>query len=461
MNVCPYTNDSTTCGALSQDEYSASTIAYCQKCCQVAFRCASGHWNRAFARYCTICSQELEKPEVWGMASANPQRTATLPQMPSVDSLNINGGFGSWFVDFPKIETSETLPGLLAVDGYIVMPNPSEMRLDVYPIAKHSDQRSPSLKWSIAFNDELNYGSTPIYHGLHLYYIVSGGIQKQSVMGGETKSVKINHVDSTQIEPLPECAPLKCDMGSRPAMVIGLKQGVLLFDFTNNVGNYIKDDFFDAENEPMSPTLCGTYVVFTSKRGSVFSLNIGTNPYKKRCLPPQKASFSAPVSLNGLVYFEALNDSGARNLIRFDPTSGKLLKVKDLDSEPIRHLEARRALFVHPPLTDGRRRLFLSDRSGHKIHTYDSDVGFLLEKNLPRNEPPHRFVPHQSIVVNNKIYSAHTSGLSIVEFEPAYTVRYRSLAMGLPTAPSPITRPIRYGDKLFILCKDRLLCMDY
>ena len=95
---------------------------------------------------CTICSQELEKPEVWGMASANPQRTATLPQMPSVDSLNINGGFGSWFVDFPKIETSETLPGLLAVDGYIVMPNPSEMRLDVYPIAKHSDQRSPSLK---------------------------------------------------------------------------------------------------------------------------------------------------------------------------------------------------------------------------------------------------------------------------------------------------------------------------
>ena len=51
-------------------------------------------------------------------------------------------------------------------------------------------------------------------------------------MGGETKSVKINHVDSTQIEPLPECAPLKCDMGSRPAMVIGLKQGVLLFDFT-------------------------------------------------------------------------------------------------------------------------------------------------------------------------------------------------------------------------------------
>ena len=48
-----------------------------------------------------------------------------------------------------------------------------------------------------------------------------------------------------------------------------------------------------------------------------------------------------------------------------------------------------------------------------------------------------------------------------MEFEPGYTVRYRSLAMGLPTAPSPITRPIRYGDKLFILCKDRLLCMDY
>ena len=460
MKICPYTNDSTTCGALSRDEH-ASTIAYCQKCSQIAFRCTSGHWNRVFARYCTQCSQELEKPAVWEMASANPHRAATLPQMPSVDSLNNHGGFGSWLVNFPEIETSETLPGLLAVDGYIVMPNPGEKRLDVYSIAKHSDQRSPSLKWSIAFNDELNYGSTPIYHGLHLYYVVSGGIQKKSVLGSETKPVEISQVDASQIEPIPGCAPLKCDVEGNPTMIVGLKKGVLLFDFTNNVNNYIESDFFDAENEPMSPTLCGTYVVFTSKLGSVFSLNIDTNPYKIRQLPPKKASFSAPVTLGRFVYFEAVSHSGQRSLARFDATLGILTKVSDLDSEPIGNIEARRSLFVHPPLTDGRRRLFLSDRSGHKIHTYDSDVGFLVPRNLPRNEPPHRFVPHQSIVVNNKIYSAHSSGLSIMEFEPGYTVRYRSLAMGLPSAPSPITRPIRYGDKLFILCKDRLLCMDY
>ena len=461
MNVCPYTNES-ACDLPSAEVENASTTAYCQKCSQVAFRCASGHWNRAFARYCTQCSEKLEKPAIWEMASATSRRTATLPQMPSVDSLNNHGGFGSWLVNFPEIETTETLPGLLATDGHIVMPNLGEKRFDVYPMAKHPDQRSPYLKLSIAVNGELNYGSTPIYYGLHLYCVVSGGIQKTAVIGGKTELINIDGVNAAQIEPLPECAPLKYDVGGNPTMIVGLEKGVLLFDFTNNVNNYIESDFFDAENEPMSPTLCGTYVVFTSKLGSVFSLNIGTNPYKIRQLPPKKASFSAPVTLGRFVYFEAVSHSGQRSLARFDATLGILTKVKDLDSEPIGNIniEARRALFVHPPLTDGKR-LFLSDRSGQEIHTYDSDVGFLLEKKLPRNDPPHRFVPHQSIVVNNKIYSAHSSGLSIVEFERTYTVRYRSLAMGLPTAPSPITRPIRYGDKLFILCKDRLLCMDY
>ena len=254
MNVCPYTNES-ACDLPSAEVENASTTAYCQKCSQVAFRCASGHWNRAFARYCTQCSEKLEKPAIWEMASATPRRTATLPQMPSVDSLNNHGGFGSWLVNFPEIETTETLPGLLATDGHIVMPNLGEKRFDVYPMAKHPDQRSPYLKLSIAVNGELNYGSTPIYHGLHLYYVVSGGIQKKSVIGGEAKPVEISQVDASQIEPIPGCAPLKCDVGGNPTMIVGLKKGVLLFDLTNNVGNYIESDFFDGKRTDVSHTL--------------------------------------------------------------------------------------------------------------------------------------------------------------------------------------------------------------
>ena len=67
------------------------------------------------------------------MASGNPQRTATLPQMPSIDE-----GFGSWVASIPEIESGENLPGLLAIDGLIVVPNPRERKLDAYTIVNDS-----------------------------------------------------------------------------------------------------------------------------------------------------------------------------------------------------------------------------------------------------------------------------------------------------------------------------------
>ena len=72
-------------------------------------------------------------------------------------------------------------------------------------------------------------------------------------------------------------------------------------------------------------------------------------------------------------------------------------------------------------------------------------------------------IPHQSIVVNNRIYSAHSYGLTILAtwIRTGMLTRHRSLAMGQSTNPAPVARPIRYGDKLFILCEDRLLCRDY
>ena len=458
MNVCPYTNGNATCGLLSPEV--DGTIAYCNQCSQFAFRCAAGHWNRAFARYCTQCSILLEKPAVWDMASGNPHRTATLPQMPSIDSLN-HDGFGSWVANIPEIESGENLPGLLAIDGFIVVPNPRERKLDAYTIVNDSNQGTLNLRWSISFNSELTYGSTPIYHGLHLYSVVSGGIQKTSVIDGETELINnVNGVDAAQIEPLSSCAPVKCDVNGNPTMVAGLNRGMLLFNFAESSGEYIKHNFFAAANAPMSPTFCGQYIVFTSKRGDVFALNIGTTPFKTRCVPTQKTSFSAPVSLNGLVYFEALSDSGMRSLARFDPNSGQLSKAVDMDSEPEHSFENRRTLFIHPPLTNGKR-LFLSDRYGQSVYIYDSDRSALLIKQLQDSAGKHRFIPHQSIVVNNRIYSAHSYGLTILPLGQNNADQHRSLAMGQSTNPTPVARPIRYGDKLFILCKDRLLCQNY
>lgn len=454
MNACPYTNENTAC-ALASPEV-AGTIAYCKQCSQFAFGCTEGHWNRVFARYCTQCRQELKKPAIWNMASGNPQRTATF----SADSVDINLGLNSGVVDTPLIESNENLPGMLAIDGLFILPNPSENKLEVYKIVNTKDSLRLNRQLEIEFNIPLTYGATPIYHGLHLYSVVSGGIQKTSVIDRKTELINnINGVDAAQIEPLSECAPLKCRVNGKPTLIVGINRGMLLFDFAQHVGLYIKNDFFEEANEPMSPVLCGRYIVFTSKQGEVFSLNIGTSPFKRRSFPLQNRSLSAPVSLNDLVYFEVLNDNGMRSLACFDPTSGRLFKAADMDNKPILNLDARRALFIHPPLTDGKR-LYLSDRYGHVVYTYDSNKGSYPAKRLQDDAEKHRFIPHQSIVVNNRIYSAHSSGLTVWELEQPRHVQTQPLAMGHPTTPTPVARPIQYGDKLFILCKDRFICRD-
>lgn len=454
MNVCPYAHESKTCSLLSPKVDGA--VAYCNHCTQFAFRCATGHWNRAFARYCTQCSQLLAKPAIWDMASGNPQRTGILPQMPSHD------GFGSWVANIPEIESGENLPGLLAIDGLIILPNPSQNKLDAYTITKPQDGRSLNHQWSIEFNIPLTHGSTPIYHGLHLYSVVSGGIQKTSVIHEKTEFINnISGVDSARIKPLSSCAPLKCDVNGKPTMVAGLNRGILLFNFAESSGEYIKHNFFEAANTPMSPTLCGQYIVFTSRREGVFALNIGTTPFRIRCVPTKNMSFSAPVSLNGLVYFEALSDSGNRSLAYFNPKSGELSRALDMDNEPEHGFEDRHALFTHTPRTNGRR-LFLSDRYGQSVYAYDTDRGASLPmRQLQGGTGQNRFIPHQSIVINNRMYTAHSSGLTIWAPNQNWDGQTHSLAMGHPTNPTPVGPPIRYGGKLFILCKDRLICQDY
>ena len=239
-------------------------------------------------------------------------------------------------------------------------------------------------------------------------------------------------------------------------MIAGLKQGLLLLDLDSRDGDYLRNDFFNAENEPMSPTLCGAHVVFTSKQGHIFALDIGMGVFKSVTKSYPALSFSAPTSLGGSVYFEALNAGGKRSLARYQPQTAQLSQVATLDE--VSNLAPHLKLFVHPPLTDGQR-LFLSNRSGQARYTYLSDVEgdtvFSAERKLSMG----LFVPHRSIAVDNRIYSAHSSGLTIQKLEPTYAVSHQSLAMGQPENPVPVAPPIRYADTLFILCEDRLVCL--
>ena len=462
MNTCPYkVKENVTCDLpppeIGRTQEDTPTVGYCQQCSQIAFRCASGHWNRAFARFCTQCPEKLKKPANWDMASANPQRTGLLPQTPSVDQLDINYGPGSWAAGIPEIEPREDLPKLLAIDGLIVIPNPGNNSLDVYTIVKPENDRHLKLQWSIGFNTPLTQGSTPIYHGLHLYTVISGGIQKTNVLNGKTELINVDSIDASKIKPIPMCAPLKFSIGSRPTMVAGLDQGMLLLDLDTYKANYIEDVFFEEKNGPLSPVLCGSHIVFTSIQGKIFTLNIGENSRPQRSRAFSNICFSAPVTLGSLVYFEVLDKNGKRAIVSYDPVSDQPSVEVDLDTDD--DLDRRLSFYIHPGLTDGRK-LFVADRYAQPFYKSQTDQNILGNLNTNGSDQ-HSLIPYRSVVVDNRIYSAHDTGLSVFSQDQYSVVSGRSLAMGWNHNPLPITPPIQFGNELFILCQDRLVCLDY
>lgn len=460
MKICGIAKGNTTCDLPRQGTESTNeqvpAVAYCKKCFQLAFRCSSGHWNRAFARFCTQCPQKLEKPSSWEMASANPQRTATQPDNSTV-SLDIKYGFGSWAAGIPEIEPREDLPKLLAIDGLIVIPNTNSNSFDAYSIVKKEDDRQLTPHFNIELNTQLTLGNTPIYHGLHLYTVVSGGIQKTNVLDGKTELININSIDTSKIEPIPTCAPLKMSIGNSPTMVAGLNQGILLLDLDTYKANYYENEFFEEENKPLSPVLCGVYLIFTSIHGKIFTLNIEGNSQPNPPLAFKDIYFSAPVTLESFVYFEALDRNGNRAIVNYEPVSDKLSKVIDVGNDD--DLDRRLSFYIHPTLTNGEN-LFLADNTGQPFYPNQGKQNILGKLNTNGSDQ-HSFVPHRSVMVNNRIYSVHQSGLSVYSQDQYNARPVRSLSMGWTDKPLPIASPIQYGNKLFILCQDRLVCFDY
>lgn len=459
MKNCRIANGNTTCDLPPEtDSVDGQTlaVAYCKKCFQIVFRCASGHWNRAFARYCTQCGKKLDKPSSWEMASANPQRTATR-QNTNRQETSIND-FSSWECGTPNIPDANNLPEPLVVDGHIVLPSPSDSSLTTYTIVKREKKWTLKPEWNIKFDKSLNHSTTPVYHGLHLYYVMSGAIQKSSVLKGGMSPAEIRNADIQEIESAPECAPLKCDVGGNPTMLIGLRQGILLYNLATGNGEYIKHRFFDENEDPMSPVTCDNYVVFTSKQGRIFSLNL-LDTAKKRYSLPKQAAFSAPVSIKSMVYFEAINENGRRSLVRFDPNDGRLSKVMDMDKEYTDSIQARVALYRYPPLTDGRR-LFLSDRFAQTLYVYDTEKDSNSTRELQYDDSRGRFVPHLSTVTNNRIYSVHAGGLTEISLTRNYSITHDVLVGGTPKPPKPVTCPIHFNNILFVLCREHLVCLN-
>ena len=453
MRGCSNSNEGTACQFPVEN---TSSVAYCAKCFHIAFRCSSGHWNRAFARFCTQCGQKLDKPSSWEMASANPQRTTT--HLNSYNQKMPINDFSSWDCGVQKIPSEYNLPAPLVIDGHIVLPNPNDKSLNTYTIVKQEKKWTLKTEWNINFDIPLTHSTTPIYHGLHLYYVMSGAIQKSSVLKGGMSPAEIKNIDIQEIESAPECAPLKCDVDGTPTMIVGLRQGVLLYNLVSGNGEYINHRFFDENEDPMSPVLCDNYVIFTSKQGRIFSLNLDTK--KRQYSSPKPVKFSAPVSVNGKIYFEAIDEKGLRSLVSFNPASGKMSKAMDMDTVPKDDIQDHVSLYRYPPVTDGKR-LFLIDRFAHNLYVYDTEESANYTRELKYGESRGRFVPHLSTVANNRIYSAHSSGLTVIRLTQNFSIKHDVLMSGTPKTPRPVTRPIQFSNKLFVLCQEHLVCLNY
>ena len=463
MNECPYSPDHLIIDEKRLNEIASPhplAVGHCGKCSRIAFLCSSCQsWSRAFAQYCVQCGRRLEaKPEVWGMAYANEERNSS-SELKETDELDIRFGFSNWSIklgDGRKIDGD--IPSLLAVDGLIIYPNLFDNRFEIRDIATNTD-RAPT--WDIPFNQPLNYSSTPVYYGLHLYYAVRGHIMRKSLFDGSTQfAFPGDSTPHSAIIPASDCAPLifvlKLPGYDEPVpLALFVLQGRLLFlDLKFGRPAWQSHEIPTPQDAPRSPVVCNGRVVMTSEQGRIFELDINQNPPKPKLIEPNGHCFSAPVVVDNRVYFEAVEkETGQRKIGCYRPDEGEVT-YKNLNDEKILDLDRYQAILTHPPLTNGYHLIF-SDRFGENMYLYVNEV---VDSHELSSDESEKLVPHQSIAIGNRIYSASRYGLTIFELMSRRS-NTRSLTQ-IGNRPTPIVRPIRYADRLFVLCEDRLVCLN-
>lgn len=463
MNECPYSPDHFVIDEKEINQVASPpplAVGYCRECSRIAFRCsACQSWNRALCQYCVQCGKRLNaKPEVWAMAYANEERTSSL-ELKAADGLDARFGFNNWSIklgDGGKFYGD--IPSLLAVDGLIIYPNLFANRLEIRDIVTTAEG---TPKWSIPFNQPLSCSSTPVYYGLHLYYVVRGHIMRQSLFDGSTQcAFPSDSTPHSAIIPVPGCAPLIFALKlpgyeeSVPLALFVLPDRLLFLDLKFGRAAWQSHGIPTPQDAPRTPVICNGRVVLTSEQGRILEFDMNQNPPKPNLIASDGHSFSAPVVVDNRIYFEAVEkETGGRKIGRYHPGEGQVA-YKNLRDEKIADLDRHQSLLLHPPLTNGHYLIF-SDRFGEKMYLYLNEV--VESHTLSANERE-KFVPHQAIVLGNRIYSASRYGLTIFDL---LSKRSNTLSLTqIGSRPHPIARPIRYADKLFVLCEDRLVCLN-
>lgn len=343
-------------------------------------------------------------------------------------------------------------PELLGVDGMVLAPNFETCRFEAFDITGET-HRSRFL-WSFGVSQAPCYPMTPAYHGLAFYYTCENKILSVSALDGSLRKENFDQLPDSIIQPAPNSSQLIFEHGlgrdKEVYLFLGLKEHVVLCNLRNRSTTIIRLD--NNLGYPNSAVYTHDRVLMTTSKGCFFELNLENG--KTRELISRGLLMSAPVVVRNRVYCEAINyTSGQRWVVEYRPgeeglKTTPLPKSANLMPDPVGITENLSA-----PLTNGHQ-LFFSDRHGKYAFIFQEGS---IETYHLATEDRGFFIPNQSVFFKTHLYSISRMGLTVFDLK-TWNSRKLSLSGGSTISPVPVSSPIIYDNRIFILCEDRLVC---
>lgn len=433
-----------------------SKISICENRHRLVFRCDKcGRWNRSFAIYCTQCGELLGKPRNWSMAQMNNQR---IPMLQETISLPPNYGFCNTPIPLENERGSDSttgaqLPSMLTADSFLIIPNPYTRCLQIHNVV---DPEDPKIM-DIPFEPQLGLAQTPVFWGGNLYYAQSGGIFRVSLFDMRIA----NLMSGSEIVPVPGCAPISVPMeDGGPLIVFVLSTSILSYAPFMNSSSWNIPHNIRSPDRIRSPVYFSGHLVLTTEYGKLLDLNLSTNQLRQS--GDGQYHFSAPTVANGQVCFEAVANTGQRYIGRYHPDAGRIV-YQPLIVNPSRGAEKYPAVnltdfLTVSPLSDGVH-LILSNLFGDELYLYTvssyPDDGGIQLRQLPSNGK-NQVTHSHSVIVHGRIYATSQFGITIYDLNSDTSSTQPLLVNS--EEDKPISSPICYGDKLFVLCQKNVFC---
>lgn len=440
LKKCPYPNCNN-----EKEIKSDGGIGWCPECFNMVIACSCGVWNKAFANFCTRCPQKLQKPTSWTMAYGNPYKSSSI-----TSAGNIRLNFPNWEKKLDEHIEDEgyNVPSIITADGLVIVPSLKSNQFYAYHI------KDKNIKLRVPYNGKLSYSATPIFHGTSIFFAVEGEIRKASLIDSGTQEVETQQVIADNRIVLTDyCPPLIYKTNTQVLAIFGLKKHILIYDLKGKEHRFVEYNLDNNEDSIRMPVICHNKLILTSKLGKILTLNFEDDKLSE-LLPVHHSKdhyFSAPTVVSNKVYFQAIDLSNGhqRKMGVFVPTEDKV-EFNNIHEEKVHNIPGFEKILNFPLLTNNSN-IIVPSISGALI--YISSGGILRPHQIRKGK---FFLPY-SISVGKRIYSVSKAGISLFDIGGLGDEVLR-LTQTMGDNPLPISPPAVYGNKMFILCRDRLIC---